>query len=438
MRITKEINLRSWRKVILLSAAFFILISVAVGCKKKRNPVGADALPPGSEMSSAGVDTFSLYTYVVEEDSIESMDPQFNLIGSYNDAVFGQVNSGFFTQITLSGFSPDFGDFNDIIMDSCVLAFEFGGYYGEISEQLFEVYEITEELSRDSTYYHYSTVPTDAQQLVPTANNEGLITPDPLVSAIVGNDTVNPQLRIPLDTTFARDLLVLASNSADDETFLTDMKGLNVKVNNGSQNIGEGGIFYLTSATAASKLTVYYTINGEQEEFDFLISNSAIDFNNTTFDYTSTPVEQVLNDSTLGQDMYYAQSFVSRAKVDFPTLDNLPEDVIIHEATLELPLTYFTGDKLYPSSEVSVSAELFDGDDTKYIIDPSVPFSQTEKSYTIDLRSYVQNVLNGEVQNKGLFISPRLFNTTTERIIFNGPNTLNKKAPKLNIVYTKL
>jgi hypothetical protein len=136
--------------------------------------------------------------------------------------------------------------------------------------------------------------------------------------------------------------------------------------------------------------------------------------------------------------MYYAQSFVTRAKVDFPTLNNLPEDIIIHEATLELPLTYFTGGKLYPSSEVSVSAELFEGDDTKYIIDASVPFSQTSKSYEVDLRSYVQNVLNGEVQNKGLFIAPRLFNTTAERIIFNGPNTLNKKAPKLNIVYTKL
>lgn len=438
MILSKEINLRSWRKVFLLSAAFFILVFAAVGCKKKRNPVGSDALPPGSEMSSAGVDTFSLVTYSVEEDSIVSMDPQFNLIGSYNDPDFGQVDAEFFTQITLSGFSPDFGDFNDIVMDSCVLAFEFGGYYGEISEQLFEVYEITEELTRDSTYYHFSSVNTDLQQLVPTANNDGLITPDPLVSAIVGNDTVDPQLRIPLDTTFARELLILASNSADDEAFLAGMRGLNVKVNNGVQNSGEGGIFYLTSATADSKLTVYYTINGEQEEFDFLISNSAVDFNRTTFDYTATIVEQVLNDSTLGQEMYFAQSFITRAKVDFPTLNNLPNDVIIHEATLELPLTYFTGDKLYPSSEVSVSAELFDGDDTKYIIDPSVPFSQTQKSYTIDLRSYVQNVLNGEVQNKGLFIAPRLFNTTTERIIFNGPNTLNKKAPKLNIVYTKL
>lgn len=438
MRITTRIDLISWRKVFLLSAAFFILLSVGVGCKKKRNPVGSDALPPGSIMSSAGIDTFSLFTYVEEEDSVVSTNPQFNLIGSYNDPVFGEVEAGFFTQLTLSGFSPDFGDFNDVAIDSFVLAFEYGGYYGEISQQLFEVYEITEDLSRDSTYYNYSSVPISSQQLVPTANNEGLITPNPESNAIVGSDTLNPQLRIPLDTTFARDLMILASNSPDDETFLTDMKGLNIIVNNGAQGQGEGGIFYLSSTNAASKLTVYYTTNGVQEEYDFLISTSAVDFNKVDFDNSSTPYEQVILDPSLGQEEFYAQSFTSRAKIDFPSIDNLPKDIIIHEATLELPVSYFSGGDLYPSSEISVSAILFENDNTKYKVDPSVPFSQTAKSYTVNLRTYIQNILNGEVQNNGLYISPRLFNTTTERIIFNGPNTLNKKAPKLNIVYTKL
>lgn len=437
-RTNKRLNLR-WRKVNLLSAAFFIfLILGSYSCRKDRNPVGSDALPPESIMSSSGVDTFTLYTYVEEEDSIVSMDPQFNLIGSYVDPTFGTVNASFYTQIQLSGFSPDFGDFNDIIIDSCILAFEYGGYYGEIDEQQFEVYEVMEDLTRDSTYLHTSTIPTEAQQLVPTMNNEHLITPNPLAQTIVGNDTVDPQLRIPIDTVFARDLLVLASNSPDDETFLADMKGLHVRVNNAMQNTGEGGIFYLTSTTSASKLTVYYTLNGDQLEYDFLIPNSAVDFNNVAFDNTSTPLSQVIADSTLGQEEYYAQSFVNRAKIDFPSLNDLPKDVIIHEATLELPLSYFTGDKLYPSSEISVSALLYEGDNTKYAIDASVPYSQTEKSYTINLRTYVQNILNGEVQNYGLYISPRLFNTTTERIVFNGPNTLNKKAPKLNIVYTKL
>jgi hypothetical protein len=258
------------------------------------------------------------------------------------------------------------------------------------------------------------------------------------VRSVVGDDTLNPQLRIPLDTVFARDLLELSANSPDDETFLESMKGLYVKVNNPMQNNGEGGILYLSSTSAASKMTVYYTVNGEQEEFDFLITNNAIDFNRVSFNYNNTPVQQVLADSSFGQDEFYAQSFAMRGKIDFPSLANLPKDVIIHKATLEIPISYYSGGDLYPSSEISVSSRLFEGDDTKYIIDANVSFIQSSKAYRINLRRYVQNFLNGEIQNNGVYVSPALFNSTTERMVFNGPNSLNKKQPKLSIVYTNL
>jgi hypothetical protein len=437
MNTTRKIY-NTGRKVVLLSAAFFALVITASSCKKERNPVGSDALPQDLLMNSKGIDTFSLITYSELEDSVVSMDAQFNLLGSYVDPEVGQVEAGFYTQLSLSGFSPDFGNLNELSIDSCVLAFEYGGYYGSLSEQLFEVYEIADDLSRDSTYYNYSSVQTEFEQLVPTLNNEGSITPNPLVRSVVGEDTLNPQLRIPLDTVFARDLLELASNSTDDEAFLDEMKGLYIKVNNTSQSIGDGGILYLSSTSAASKMTVYYTINGEQEEFDFLIVNNAIDFNKVSFDYSNTNVEQLIADSTFGQNTYYAQSFSMRGKIDIPSLGNLPKDVIVHEATLELPISYYTGGDFYPSSEITVSSRLFDGDDTKYIIDGNVSFNQSSKSYRINLRRYVQNLLNDEIQNNGLFVAPALFNSTAERILFNGPTSLNKKQPKLTIVYTKL
>ena len=437
MNTTSKI-FNSGRKVVMLSATFFTLIFVASGCKKERNSVGSDALPQELLMNSKGIDTFSLVTYSELEDSVVSMDAQFNLLGSYVDPEVGRVEAGFYTQLSLSGFSPDFGNLNELSIDSCVLAFEYGGYYGGLSEQLFEVYEIADDLSRDSTYYNYSSVQTESEQLVPTINNEGRITPNPLLRSVVGEDTLNPQLRIPLDTVFARDLLELAANSTDDEAFLDEMQGLYIKVNNSMQSSGEGGILYLSSTSAASKMTVYYTVNGEQEEFDFLIVNSAIDFNKVSFDYSNTNVEQLIADSTFGQNTFYAQSFSMRGKIDIPSLGNLPKDVILHEAMLELPISYYTGGDFYPSSEITVSSRLFDGDDTKYIIDGSVSYSQSSKSYRVDLRRYVQNLLNDEIQNNGLFVAPSLFNSTTERILFNGPTSLNKKQPKLTIVYTKL
>ncbi|MDX1652320.1 MAG: DUF4270 family protein [Brumimicrobium sp.] len=438
--ILKKNSLNKWRGAFMLSAAFFCLTFVVVSCKKKTNPLGEDALPQESVMSSSGIDTFQLYTYTVEEDSVVTTNPAFNLIGSYHDPVFGTFDASFYTQFSLSGFSPNFGDLtnNEIAIDSLILAFEYGGYYGKISPQLFEVYEITEDLSQDSAYLSSSTVTVDMQNLVPTANNEGLIEPSPLTEAVVGTDTVNPQLCIPLDTVFARDLMTTASNSATNEDFIADFKGLHVKVNNGVQNPGEGGIFYLASVNPASKMTVYYRKNGESFKFDFLIGNAQVDFNHVQIDNSGTAVDQVISDSTFGQTQFYAQAFKSRAKIDFPSLSNLPKDVIIHEAFLDIPVEYFSGNEFYPSSGVSISSRLYAGDDKIYLINPNVPYNQQTRSYKVNLRTYVQNMLNGEIVNDGILISPRLFNTSAERIIFNGPQTTNKKMPVLNVVYTKL
>src|SRR5690554_89650 len=434
---TKINKLKMWRKMILFFAAFFCLTTSITSCKKKKNPIGAEALASESIMSSDGVDTFKIQTYTVEEDTVFAMDPEFNLIGSYNDEVFGSVEAEFYTQLTLSGFSPEFGDMNTLSIDSAVMAFEFGGYYGNLNQQLFEVYEISEELSRDSSYTRTSVVQTSSQNLVPTSNNQGLIKPDPNKRAIVGNDTLNPQLRIPLDPIFAKNLLTIAEGASNDADFVQTFKGLKFKVNNGMLSSGEGSIIYLATTKPASKLTVYYTSNGEQASYDFIVNGSAVDFNHVKTDYSSTRVQQVIDDHTMGDDEFYAQTFSTRAKVDFSSLNDLPENIVVHSATLELPVSYYLGSNFYPSSEVNVSARLFDNDDKKYVVS-TVAYNKSRRSYVINLRTYVQNIVKGEIENNGIFISPKKYNTTVERIVFNGINSTNKKQPKLSIVYTVL
>ena len=436
---TSKNNLKRWRKVILLFAAFFCLSITVSSCKKKRSAAGSSAISSENLMGSEGVDTFQLKTYTIEEDSIYSMDPEFNLLGSYNDEVYGTVDAGFYTQLTLSGFSPDFGDLSTVVIDSAVMAFEYGGYYGELTEQLFEVYEITDELTRDSSYTRNSVIPVGSEQLVPTANGEGLILPNPLVSVVVGEDTLDPQLRIPLDTVFARNMLTLAQTSTNDEDFVQNFKGLYFKVNNGFQSAGEGTVLYLSSSLPASKMTVYYTSNGDQGSYDFIVNASAIDFNHVDTDYSGTNVEQVINDNSLGQTEFYAQSFSTRAKVEFSSIDSLPNNIIVHEATLELPISYYQGSNFYPSSEITVSSEI-NSDGIKYIISgsTSVAYNSSTKSYVVDLREYIQKIILGEYPNSGVFISPQMYNTTVERILFNGVDTPNKSKPKLSIVYTVL
>lgn len=424
-----------WRKTVLFFAAFVFVSTGTISCKKKFNNLGKDVLPHNELMSSDGVDTFQVFTYTVMEDSVNTMDPEFNLLGSYNDEYFGQVEASFYTQLTLSGFSPEFGDMSTLVIDSAVMAFEYGGYYGKLNEQLFEVYEVTEEMTRDSSYTRTSSLEIDPQNIV--LANHGLITPNTERLTYVGQDTLNPQLRIQLDKDFAKSLLETAETSASDADFLENFKGLYFKTNNPTFAPGEGSILYLETSRPASKLTVYYHNEADTNKFDFIVTKKPIDFNKIEVDYSGTKVGQVVENNELGQVEYYTQAFVSRGKIDFPSINGLPKNVIIHKATLEVPVSYYEGDPHYISGEIVASAELFEDDERKYLVS-TVPYDKTKRAYVIDLRTYIQNILKGEIVNKGIYISPKMFNTTMERILFNGAENTNKKQPKLNIVYTKL
>ena len=428
------------REVISLSATFLFIAFFLIACKKENTGIGSGVLPPGSGLESEGIDTFSLKTYSVSVDSVLSKNPRFNLLGKYNDPYVGLVDAAFYTQLSLSSFEPDFGDLNEVIMDSAVLSFRYGGYYGDPSEHIFEVYEIDEDLDEDEDYYYFSEAIVSSNNLVPMANNEGIFTPTPLSPSVVGDDTLQPLLRIPLDTVFAKNLMDIASNSASNEDFKSAFKGLYCKVNTPNMGQGQGSVFYLESTNTASKMSIYYTsiVDDDtiQNVFDILITNPDVDFNAMDFDRSGTPLEQVMNDTIPGMEAFFAQSFQARAKIEFSGVNDIPETAIVHSARLILPISYFAGSEFYPSAEVAVAAKLFEDNDQLFVVQNLVSYNQQFRSYVFDIREYIQRVINNEIINDGLVVSPRLFNTSTERILFNGPLTTNKSKPKLDIVYT--
>ena len=63
-------------------------------------------------------------------------------------------------------------------------------------------------------------------------------------------------------------------------------------------------------------------------------------------------------------------------------------------------------------------------------------YDDNQKAYIIDLRLHVQQVVSQIIANRGVFLRPTYFNSTTERIIFNGSESVNKKKPKLVVTYT--
>ena len=427
-----------WRKGLFLSATFLFSVFLFFACKKKENPLGNNVIDQNQLLTSAGIDTFQLKTFNYFDDSVISDNAAFGLLGSYVDPVFGRYNAEIYTQFRLEGLNPDFGDINSIVVDSFVLALKYINIYGKTGPQTFEVYELGEDLHIDSTYYSFTTK-THANSTNLVQPGQQVIEVNPSNLTIVGQDTIASQLRIPLSTSKAKSMLIEAMSSntfATNESFLSYFKGLHIRTNNIGQSSGDGGVAYFSLNDPASRLILYYRQNGVQKTFSFLINSSCADFNHVDIDNSMTTVETVNNDTISGQIQFFTQSFGSRAVVEIAGLANIPSTAVIHSAVLELPVAYQTGNIYSPGFDISVATRLVEGSTDLYSVNSNGTFDAFSKSFKIDLRAYVQAIVNKEVPNSGLILSPLLHSTSADRIVFNGPNTTNKSKPKIRILYT--
>ena len=423
---------------ILYPILITVLVSALLFSCTKNRTLGKDVIDSESYLNGITVDTFDLITYTIEEDSSITDNASNVVLGSYVDPKFGEFDATFYSQVRLGGLDPDFGDPTSIKIDSFVLALKYVGYYGDLSPQTFEVYELDDTLNLSSTYYSFTIKNAKSTNWVPAG--KGTITPKPLTKTVIGVDTVDAQLRIPLDTNIARNFIDEATNGsstfATNDNFLNYFKGIKVKTNNLTQTTGQGAIFYFNITDAASKMTIYFTQGGAQKTFDFVINSDCADFTNVKVSNTGKPIDLLLQDSTKGSKEFYAQAFKHRAIIKIKDIENLPKNLVIHRADLSLPVQYQTGYRFKPGSSVSVATKLKSTDLNYTSLGILGEFNESKKLFSVNLRSYVQALVNKEIENNGVVVSPRFFINSSERIIFNGKNTTNKTKPKLILTYT--
>ncbi len=425
-----------WRKGMILSATFLFLVGIGLntgGCKKKDNLLGGKAIDSDNLLNSGGIDTFSLITYTVEENNVNTSNPRYGLLGIMNDPQFGIVDLGFYTQVRLSGLNPNFGNPSLITIDSFVMALEYAGSYGYMGNQTFEVFEVDERMYVDSAYLSTEDLAVKSENWV---NGSGTYDMNPNGITIVGNDTVTTQLRIHLKPAKAMQIIQDASNFpaeyANNSLFTINyLKGLYVKTNGvaPAQNAGMVGYFNLLDQD--TKLIIYYKENGAvKPPFDLVLNSECADYNRYKINSTGKRVEAVVADSTLGQTEFYAQAGKYRGKINFPTLKNLPDNIVVHAAKIYLPIQQLPGSK-------------FAAPNTIYLVPPSLTSTITAtydpyiKGYVADLRKFVQDYKIGTETLEELTISPTSFVSATDRIIFNGQLTDKKMKPRLIISYTK-
>lgn len=444
----------NWRKAILLSACFVLAISVLPACKKKTSLIGTEALNVEDLLAAGGKDTFQLKTYSIEEDSIPTGNQPYGTLGICNDPKLGVINTSIYTQMSIEG-AINLSGATLISIDSVVLGLCYGGSYGKLTPQTFEVYELTEKISIDSTYYRNSTRSTNGINLVEPSSatqTPNLTSKVPIDNLQMGGkDTLNPQLRLHLNHSIGQQFVqdAIAGNSAFSSTaeFLNSgyFKGLKINVSSTVPPSGSGGILYLRMGNQQTRLTIYYKVNigGEvsNKNFSLRLNGSSTYFNHAELDHSGHHVADVLANPVSGQSNFYAQCFGLWGAIEFPSVSNLPNKSLINNALLYLPIAYQTNSPYTPSNSITLLYKDASGDyryvsGSKNIV---YPYDGAQKAYVINIRDYIQEIASGKVPNGPIYAvpSPDLFSSSAERIVFNGVSSPYKMRPKLVIKYTE-
>ncbi len=441
---TLKENILPYRLFAFTAATFCMLFTQS--CKDP-NTGGKDLLPPDELIGMAYTDSVTVNMDSRIIDSIPTFGTDFHLFGNYVDNELGRISAGTYTQLRFSGDKIDFGSADSLRADSVVLFLDVIGYFGRLeTPQLLKVHEITEKF--DTTSY---------------ASNDSLIV-NPL--DLAGKSKINSgtvgllkDVRVKLDKLLAEKLLFLPDSvkGKTNTEFTNYLKGLFISTYPVGQFTSRepGAIMYMSLQSNDSKLILYYSKKDsvgnftQSKKFEFGVTSSARQFHSIRrSDYESRKLGTELMATTRPHEFEFNQSgAVIENYLSFPFLKNLGT-VGINKAELIIKADPNTlGAKIGTTYRYAPPALKFYQPDSTLkkieseLIVSSIEFDNIKKQYVVSLTNYVQRILNGQIEDRGILIRStdelNYIANTLNRVVIGGHNHPTLK-PVLRVTYTTL
>ena len=433
------------RKVAILSAIFFLMGLFA--CKKdgKLTPDFDDG---GLSLNS--IDTCTIRTTLVKEDSLRTDLSIYNLLGLYNDPIFGPVSSSIYTQVTLTGVNVDLGSPTSTL-DSIVLSLDYESLYGDtLTPMTLNVYELNSALSTSN--YYYSNTRTSYN---PTLLATKTFVPNLSDSVYLLFDSLNkaPHIRLKLSNTFGQTIMNAdaqgSNDMQDNSSFTSFMNGLLITTSDSAANTtlnpGEGSMLSLNMGSSLSTLTIYYN---DTSKYDFTINSTGVTYCRYQQDYTGTDIEAHLNnlptkDTTV---TYIATMARVKTKIDLPFITDLAsvDGIIVNKAELQVTLENGTeGNFDEPLNSISLVGIDANGDD---VFLPDFfegqdyfggEYDETSKTYTFNIARHINDLITGNGGNYGMYLVSNGSSIYANRSVIGSEKNTTAKI-KLKITYSKI
>lgn len=415
----------------------FLLIGITLffaSCKKDESIIGLEIQPEGDNFL-LGKDTIIKVTaYTVSDDSFASQNRTIGLLGSYVDPIFGKAKAEIVTQVRLKSYNVDFSSTipsgTSLQADSLILYLDYSGHYGEdtLTIQKINIYELTEKLSFDSTYY--------ANHNVQYENN-------PIGSIEYSPTPSGDSIAIKIQGSLAQKILTSDKSYFTSDTMFNKLfNGLYISTN---QLNNGGSIIYYSLTSTKSKMVLYYN---DSLNYTFLINEKCARINLFKQDYISYPVNTNLNDTTNEFDAVYVQSMGgARAKIIIPQIKTWKDSsiaILKAELIIELEDEIISYQTQYAVPDKLLLVAALVGESTKYeyLADYYMgtsyfggSYNSANRTYRFNIANQLQKILKGTKENNGFYLLPESNRVTANRAILkSGKNA----GIRLKLTYVKL
>ncbi len=414
---------------------------VATGCRKPDPDPGLDLLP--GDPLGVVVDTTTLHAFTFVPEPVRTSGLTRNLLGSYLDPQFGMVRAGLVAQLRLSSNNVGAGmDTSGLVADSLVLALVYEApatAYGNFDPQVFQVFEVTDTLSVDSIYEADQVPGHLPDDLVHYKGSR--LRPMPTAQPVVGNDTLQPQLRIRLDQELAERFLNAfgTPDLTDNNAFLQFFRGVYVTVDNGPQLPFQQGVLHINLLSAQTRATLFYRDTNSDDPdttrtFHFPINQNSVRYSVAEFQHgqamdPALPNALALGDTTEPAALNWLQALGGlRTAVRFPNLTDFAMDGrLLAKAELVLPVAGGGSPFLPPPAQLflfrkdSAGADVFLPDQLSGTANIGGLYDAGATEYRFNVTRYVQAVLNGQLPNNGVEVVPGSNGISVHRTVLAGP-----------------
>jgi len=414
-------------------------------CEKGPTLIGKGILPPGDLVAINSIDTISVRSFTMFNDSVRTDNPSVSFLGNLYDPYFGTTSTEFVTQIRL-GSTWDGLPFT---IDSVRLNLTLESISGAVGEtHSLRIAEITDMIYTDSAYYSNTKINAD------TLNEIVIDLPLNLRTDTVVNVTLNVPVefgkRITRDTT-----MLFYSNTLSD--FRTYFKGLYFRLTSGSDPL----LLSLTlqPPTSTTVYNNYFTIFMHDDENVYKSFVLVLDATNQNATYnrfihnfsTATLGNKMIhrNDTRYIDTLSYLQCLNGvYTKIALPGLTSIKNNaslkgIAINKARLIVPV-YYDGNVYKPSTApTQLYLRYRDNTGTRYYVPDyliSASFfdgkvDTTANVYNFNIPAFVQGYLEDATGLEKPELDIFQGTTGTTNVIMRANNS--KTPVKFEFSYTK-